>query len=231
MKIHWLQHVEFEGLGLIAAWIDQQGHGVSCTRLYHGELPPDHEDIDMLIIMGGPMGIHDEDVHPWLIEEKRFIRTCLKNHIPTLGICLGAQLLADALGGEVRANAAKEIGWFPIKRCLGVEDYSNLWPESLTVLHWHGDTFSLPPEAVHLYSSIACTHQAFICRDRFVGLQFHLEIGERELPSLINNCRHELVQEQWIQSEEELLDVPKQSEECSKVLSELLGFISSKKKE
>ena len=232
MKIHWLQHVEFEGLGMISGWANQRDHKLHSTRFWNGETLPLDEDFDMLIIMGGPMSIHDESMHPWLIDEKRFIKRCIERKIPILGICLGAQLLADCLGAEVRPHRAKEIGWFPVEKCRGVgEELDKILPASLSVLHWHGDTFTLPPGSQHFYESIACSNQAYVSDGRFVGLQFHLEISDVELPQLIHNCRDELKEGEWIQTENELLSGTKYSEECGKVLFQLLDYISSKKNE
>ncbi len=227
MNIHWLQHVKFEGLGMISTWAKENDHSLSCTRFWNGDLLPGKLNFDMLIIMGGPMSIHDEDQHPWLVEEKHFICRCIENDIPIVGICLGAQLLANALGGEVRPHQVKEIGWFPVERCLGAEqELANILPPSQLVLHWHGETFSLPSGAWHLWRSEACTNQGFICNKRFIGLQFHLEIGKTELPLLIDNCRSELVEGEWIQNEKELMLGVENDQECREVLFQILDFMS-----
>lgn len=232
MNIHWLQHVEFEGLGMISDWAQQGNHTLNCTRFWNGELPPHDDGFDLLIIMGGPMSIHDEKEHPWLVTEKRFIKRCIERKIPILGICLGAQLLADCLGGDVRPHRVKEIGWFPVEKRRGAaRELDKILPASLSVLHWHGDTFALPPGSQHLYESIGCSNQAYVSDGRFVGLQFHLEISDAELPRLIHNCRDELTEGEWIQVEEQLLSGTKYSKECGKVLFELLDYISSKKSE
>ena len=226
MRIHWLQHVPFEGLGLIAEWIESHNHTVEVTRLYLGETLPDPASIDILIIMGGPMGIYDEEEYPWLADEKQFIRGAIEKKKTILGICLGAQLLADCLGGTVRSNREKEIGWFSITRNSVVKSpIDDLLPNEFSVLHWHGDTFSLPPGATQLYGSAACSNQAFICQNRFLGLQFHLEIDEKALQLLIENCSEELVNARWIQQEPELMEGVYHSSACREVLFKLLEYL------
>jgi len=111
MNIHWLQHVEFEGLGCIEPWLAENGHTVSCTRLWADEKVPMVGKIDGLIVMGGPMGIYDNVEFPWLAAEKAFIKEVINQNKPVLGICLGAQLIADVLGAEVRPASGKEIGF------------------------------------------------------------------------------------------------------------------------
>ena len=206
MRIHWLQHVAFEGLGSIERWAREQGHALSCTRLFAGETQPPLDLFDLLIVMGGPMGVHDEEQYPWLQSEKVFLRLAMAAEKPVLGVCLGAQLLADVLGAEVTANKEKEIGWFPVEREAAVpEQLAGMLPVRQTVFHWHGDTFALPPQAIRLYSSAACVNQAFVYADRGIGLQFHLETTPASAASLVENCRPELVPAPWIQTEEEIL--------------------------
>jgi GMP synthase-like glutamine amidotransferase len=211
MKIHWLQHVAFEGLGSMEAWVREKGHVLSCTRLFAGETLPGLEAFDLLIVMGGPMGVHDLGEYPWLQEEKAFLRQVIAAAKPVLGVCLGAQLLADVLGAQVSANKEKEIGWFLVERASVAsgrpipEQLANVLPLRQTVFHWHGDTFTLPEKAVRLYSSAACVNQAFVYEERVVGLQFHLETTPASAATLVENCRSELVPAAWIQKEEDIL--------------------------
>ncbi len=228
MNIHWLQHVPFEGLGRLAGEIVHRGHTLSCSRLYLQEALPSLSAFDMLIIMGGPMNIFDDADHPWLVEERQFIRQCVERHKTVLGVCLGAQLLADALGGTVYANTEREIGWYEINRSGSLpEPLAAILPSRLTVLHWHGDTFSLPPEAVHLYSSAACANQAFIAHDRMVGLQFHLEMAQRELQILADHCGEELQPGRWVQDRRELLAGIHHAEMTLPVLQKMLDYLLS----
>ena len=204
--IHWLQHVFFEGLGSMEGWLLEQGHNLSCTRLWAGDILPSLDTFSGLIVMGGPMGIYDHEEYPWLSEEKEFLRLVAERGMPILGICLGAQLLADVLGAEVSENPEKEIGWFPVTRSADIPEFLlSVLPEQLTVFHWHGDTFSLPEQAVRLYSSEACINQAFLYKEHVIGLQFHLETTRNSAGTLIDNCRAELTVAPWIMTEKEML--------------------------
>lgn len=200
MRLHWLQHVPFEGLGIIEDWADEQGFQISCTRLYDekDELP-EVDDFDWLIVMGGPMGIFDYNDHPWLTDEKELIELAIDEEKTVVGICLGAQLMADVLGAKVYHGPQKEIGWFPIQRSEGAP---NLIPDELTVFHWHGDTFEIPDDAVALATSTPGINQGFVYKDKVVGFQFHMETTERSMDSLIANCGHELVDAPYVQSAE-----------------------------
>jgi len=122
MNLHYLQHVSFEGLGTIQSWADRNAHSVSVTRFYENEHLPSPECVDMLVIMGGPMGIYDYTEYPWLHEEKEFIRQAIAAGKPVLGVCLGAQLIADVCGARVFPGKQKEIGWFPLKRSDELHD-------------------------------------------------------------------------------------------------------------
>lgn len=201
-RLHYLQHVSFEGLGSIAAWAERSGFQTRVTRLFHNDTLPALEDIDWLVVMGGPMNIYEEASYPWLVEEKKFIRRAIVEGRVVLGICLGAQLIADALGAAVKTNRQREIGWFPIYKTAAAEKLgvAAAWPDKLPVLHWHGDTFDLPDGAVHLARSEACDHQAFVFNHRVVGLQFHLEATPSGLERLIFHCRGELDGSPYVQT-------------------------------
>lgn len=206
--IHWLQHVPFEGLGSMEAWLLEQGYDLFCTRLWAGDQLPPVDSFEGLIVMGGPMGIEDHEAYPWLLHEKKFIGEVIAQGTPLLGICLGAQLVADVLGAKVSPNHEKEIGWFPVTRCEEVPAHlMPVLPQQMTVFHWHGDTFSLPQDAVSLYASEVCHNQAFLYGDHVLAFQFHLETTRDSALSLIDNCRAELVPAPWIMSEQELLSV------------------------
>lgn len=206
MRIHYLQHVPFEDLANIDAWAKKRGHDVSGTMLFQDEPLPSLDEFDWLIVMGGPMNIYEHDKYPWLVREKEFIRRAIDADKIVLGICLGAQLMADVLGGKVYRNEHKEIGWFPIR--LTADAMSSpvfrVLPEEFVAFHWHGDTFDIPPGAVRTAESQACRSQAFVM-GKAVGLQFHLESSMDSIDHLILNCSDELKDGKYVQRPKELL--------------------------
>ena len=175
-----LQHVDCEGLGLWEESCREAGIGVEVVALHRdGTLPPPHR-FQAVISLGGPMNVYEEEANPFLKREDAYIRQVLALGVPFLGICLGGQLLAKAVGGVVTRNGVKEIGWHTVDLDQpGQRDplFAGL-PETLTVFQWHGDTFSIPKGAVRLATSPACENQAFRCG--FGGIayafQFHLEV-------------------------------------------------------
>lgn len=207
MNIHSIHHVAFEGLGSIEAWARQNGHTLTATRPYLSESFPPVEEVGLLIVMGGPMNIYEEDKYPWLAEEKRFLGQAIGEGRPIIGICLGAQLLADVLGARVFANSHKEIGWFPVQMTKAAETSRAFaaFPQSFTAFHWHGDTFDIPAGAKHIARSAACENQAFIYNERIVGLQFHLETTPASAQQLIANCGDEIVPGRYIEDSKQML--------------------------
>lgn len=205
MRTHYLQHVPFEGLGSIEPWLASAGHEVTCTRLFEVADLPDPDAIDCLVILGGPMSVNDEAEYPWLASEKRFIREVIRSGKPVLGICLGAQLIASALGARVSRNREKEIGWFPVHAVVAADAAVFPFPSSQTVFHWHGETFDLPPGAVKLAKSAACENQAFQLGKSVIGLQFHLETTPESARAIIAHCGDELVPSTYVQTADEML--------------------------
>ena len=193
--------------------MDARGITVSTSRLFDTPALPGPGDLDWLIVMGGPMSVNDEDVHPWLAPEKRLIARCIASGKTVLGICLGAQLIASALGARVFPNACKEIGWFPVRRSKAAPAAgpAGLFPDGVEVFHWHGDTFDLPRGAALFLESEACAHQAFSIGAKVVGLQFHLETTPRSAAALVAGSRHEIVPSATIQTESEMLARPRDS--------------------
>lgn len=174
MKVHVLQHVPFEGIGSMASWFAARGATISYTRFHETASLPDPSGYDIIVIMGGPMSVNDEDELPWLVDEKRFIRSAIAQDVPVLGVCLGSQLIASALGARVFTGPGPEIGWFEVERTSSTPDVFQ-FPESMTVFHWHGETFDLPTGAVRLARSAAYENQAFQIGRHVIGLQCHLE--------------------------------------------------------
>ncbi|WP_241558318.1 type 1 glutamine amidotransferase [Mariniphaga sediminis] len=211
LRIHSLEHISFEGLGCIKEWAVKKGHQLSYTHFYQNDKLPDLKEIDWLIVMGGPMSIHDEQKFPWLREEKKFIKSAIDAQKTVIGICLGSQLIAHVLGARVYKNPLTEIGWFDIVRTE--ESYpSDLlagFEEKWKVLHWHGDTFEIPSKAVHLFQSEACKNQGFLFNQRVLGLQFHFEMTEQGLEKMFVNENEKLPVGVFVQSQEEILSQKK----------------------
>jgi GMP synthase (glutamine-hydrolysing) len=175
--------VDHEGPGLIVDALVDAGHVPEVVRIDRGDELPDHRSVAGLVVMGGPMGVHEHGAHPWLVEERALIGAVVRNGLPVLGVCLGAQQLAFSLGAEVTTGPAPEIGPGQVELTpagrrdpvLGPE-YGGLTGTALPCVHWHHDTFSLPEAAVHLAGSRAFPHQAFRWGDRVYGFQFHVEV-------------------------------------------------------
>ncbi|MEM9998029.1 MAG: amidotransferase [Bacteroidota bacterium] len=212
VMISVLQHVPFEGPAHIAAWAAARGHALATTRLFAGDNLPDTADLDGLVVMGGPMNIYEEDRYPWLVDEKTLIRETIEAGKPVVGVCLGAQLIADVLGSRVVPVGQKEIGWFPLHLTDDGKAHPLLTgvPASLPVFHWHGETFAIPDDAVHLARTPVCETQAFLWGDHVLGLQCHLEMTGASVDAIIEGCADELAAAQgqpWVQSAEVMRSV------------------------
>ena len=230
MKVHYLQHVPFEGPGSISRWTDNHGFPLTSTKLYANETLPSSDEIDLLIIIGGPMNIYEEDRYPWLSGEKRFIQSVIERGSPVIGICLGAQLVAHVLGADIYPNPHKEIGWFQIHKtpAAAASELSSVFPESVDAFHWHGDTYDLPPDTIHLVRSEACENQGFIYDDRVVGIQFHLETTVENAENLMVHCKDEMVDGPHIQTPEEILSFGAEDRfnKINKIMNRLLDFLA-----
>ena len=195
-----VQHVAYEGPGLVADALGRAGQEPEVVRIDRGRALPDPEGVAGLVVMGGPMGVHDGESHPWRAPERDLIGAVAAAGRPVLGICLGAQQLAASLGAPVTTGPHPEVGAGQVEltadgrrdRVLGPE-YGGLASTAVPCVHWHQDTFSLPDGAVHLAATRAFPHQAFRWGDRVYGLQFHVEVDRRlaeawgpHLPSGVN---------------------------------------------
>lgn len=227
MRILCLQQVPFEGPGSVRAWARKRGHALTRILAADGALPgPDA--FDMLVVMGGPMGVHDTKEHPWLEAEKRFLFSALDAGRRVLGICLGAQLLAEALGARVVRAREKEIGWFPVHRLPAAADHriGRALPPQFAAFQWHGDTFELAPGAVQLARTEGCEQQAFAFGDQVAGLQFHLEVTGDGVQDLLRHCSADLTAGPYVQTPEAMLWEPGRFDASNAILDGVLDAIA-----
>ncbi len=189
LRIHVVEHVPFEGPAEIGRWASLRGAVMGRTRVYEGEAFPKVGDFDLLVLMGGPMSVTEETALPWLVLEKQLVRDAMEAGRSVLGICLGAQMIASALGSAIYRASEKEIGWFPARRVVDAgSPFARIFPSDFTPFHWHGETFDLPAGSVLLASTDAVPHQAFAIGARVVGMQFHLEATPASVDLLIEHC-------------------------------------------
>jgi GMP synthase-like glutamine amidotransferase len=181
MHILLLQHDPLDGPGALTDWASERGHSVAICLICQGEPLPPIDSFDLLVILGGPMGAYEEEKYPWLAAEKEYLRQAVAAGKKILGLCLGCQLLADALGGKAFRHTCKEFGWQPIAPLPA----GSIWFGTtglFKAFQWHGDTYSLPPGAVQLARNGAAEQQAFLLTgpagNPVIGLQFHLEWTE-----------------------------------------------------
>ena len=191
LRVHYFQHIADEGYGSPEAHLKQKGAQFSRTEFFNipkgqtvQNLPsplPKHDDVDLLIIMGGVMSVNDEVIYPWLKQEKEWIRQFIALNKPVIGLCLGSQLIASALGASVTKNKYEEIGWWSVFKVDGAAQHDATkqifdFPDDVLALSWHNDTFELPENAVLLAGSAACAHQAYQYKHNVLAFQFHPEI-------------------------------------------------------
>ncbi|MEN8228223.1 MAG: type 1 glutamine amidotransferase [Bacteroidota bacterium] len=220
-------HVPFEGPGIIADWIKKKNHTLEYTRFHEGDPLPDASGVDMLVIMGGPMNVFDFHIHPWMQDEIEWVTDYISTGKPVLGICLGAQIIAAALGEDVYPGKEREIGWHNLQFLPSLGDY-RIWkelPVTRKVFHWHGDTFTIPKGATRIASSQAFPNQGFIYNSKVVALQFHLEATPASVKELVDNCREELVPGPYIQTEEEILGEEKVYQTNQALMFRLLDYL------
>lgn len=173
-----IRHIAFEDLGTLEIALERQGYAIKYLEAGIDNIADIDPNEDILIVLGGPIGAYEEKDYPFLVDELRLLEQRLKAGKPTLGICLGAQLMARALGAKVYPGGKKEIGWSNIQLSEAGKKSSlvNLDVENTPVLHWHGDTFDLPEGAIRLASNSLYENQAFSYGKAIMGLQFHPEV-------------------------------------------------------
>ena len=191
-----LTHHPEEGPGLLEVILRERGWEMDEVGLWNGHGLPDPTPFHLLVLMGGPMSVNDDDLHPFLAQEKHFVRQWISKGNPTVGICLGAQLIAHCLGGNVYNGPKEEIGWYEVSLTeKGRRDpFLHSFPLLFPVFQWHAETFDLPDNVNLLATSHDYPHQAFCYRDSIYAFQFHLEMTERMIQewlaeSTVNNAQ------------------------------------------
>lgn len=228
MNIGCFMHASFEGPGIISEWIGSNNHKMSFTRFYDGDPLPDADGMEMLVIMGGPMNVFDYHIHPWMQDEIEWVSDFIGSGKPVIGICLGAQIIATALGAEVYPGNVKEIGWHDLRFLPSLGDYRICedLPPARKVFHWHGDTFDIPEGAVRIAESQAFSNQGFLYDGKVMALQFHLEVTPADVKGLVENCKEEIVEGPYTQTETELMDESRFSEENYQLLFRFLDYLA-----
>ncbi len=189
------QHIACETPGIFLDLLREQKRPVETVRWYEGGRPPgDLSRYSGLLVMGGPMSVNDEADYPWLKSEDRFLKQALARDFPTLGICLGSQLVAKAAGGTIRRGPRKEIGWYPIRLTMAArrDPLFREFPETIEVFEWHGEYFDTPPGAVNLAGSELYQCQAFSIGRNVYGLLFHLEVTDQMVGEWVATFKEEL---------------------------------------
>jgi GMP synthase (glutamine-hydrolysing) len=229
-RIHVIRHVAFEDLGLWAESLARRGE-IRYFQAGIDDLAECSEDpADLLVVLGGPIGVYEAEEYPFLPAELEMIRRRLETKTPLLGICLGAQLIAAAAGAKVYPSGVKEIGWAPIELTPAGQDscLRHLIDTRLTVLHWHGDTFDLPEAATLLASTNLVKHQAFSIGRHALALQFHVEADPDQLESWLIGHTCELGGARIKPSElrrQALSLSPIHAERCERVLTDWLETV------
>ncbi|HCU25394.1 MAG TPA: hypothetical protein DF383_10265, partial [Deltaproteobacteria bacterium] len=239
-KILICQHVGYEILGTLNPLFKAAGFRLRYVNFGRSpEFEPVLDGYDGLVLLGGPMSVNDERRFPHLRHELRLIETALTRGIPTLGICLGAQLIARALGAEVKRNPVREIGWHPVHLTEAGKQDSILrhFETREELFQWHGDTYALPSGAAHLAASPNCEQQAFRYGDKVYGFQFHLEVDEPMIHRWLLVPRHqgELEEVQHHMSPERIRQetparIPRLKDLSTKTFGEFIKLFGEKKK-
>lgn len=190
---------------MIGEWLQSQGWRQEYTRFFQGDALPDVHAVDAVVAMGGPMSVHDEARLPWLRQEKAFLLECMQGGVPVLGVCLGAQLMAAALGAEVGPSPDREIGWHAVQTEGGARATALGFTEPFTALHWHGEMFDVPPGGERLASSAGCPNQAFVWGERALGLQFHLEATPESVAEMVTHLADYETPGRWVQGADALV--------------------------
>lgn len=213
LKVAIIQHTAVDSPGVVLHWIETHDLDCQVIRIDQKDDIPNAPDADILMSFGGPQSLHLPDQPDWVHQERSLMQQYVNSGRRVLGICLGAQMLASAMGAETMPNEQPEVGWHMISRVdasqtshsggISAGQLAGL-PERARVLHWHQNTFALPDGATHLYRSDACANQGFAMDDRAIGFQFHPEVTEKTIRYFLQVSGLVRKQGKHVQSREEI---------------------------
>jgi GMP synthase (glutamine-hydrolysing) len=230
MLVHFVEHESIVGAGTALDWARERSHPFESTRIYEGQPLPRLDAFDMLVVPGGTMSVYDKVDLPWLRDEKRFVAKTLEAGKPVVGLCLGAQMLAEVLGGRVFRAPHREFGWFEVRTHseAALSPAFSVLPESIQAFHWHGDAFELPPGVSSLAYSDATPNQAFEYGGVAYALQFHLEVSEAGVRSLLDNAGYQLQAGPYVQAPEAMLPASRNLAESRRLFYAWLDRIADR---
>lgn len=208
MNILCIEHAEFERLGSIETWATQRKHTIHQVNPYRGEALPDSNTVDFLIVMGGPQSSLKLAKAPYLKDEIKFIEKVIKKNKPIIGVCLGAQLIGEALGAKAERSPHREIGMHLVELLdeAKTDPIFKQFPSKFEVMHWHNDMPGIPEGAVLLAKSEGCPRQIFRYGDRVYAFQCHFEFTCELIETMLENCKRDLdTSEKYIQSAKTML--------------------------
>lgn len=220
MRINIIQHTPNERPGTILDWAHDRNHDVYIYHPYQFGILPKLDETDMLVIMGGPMSVNDDD--EWIKKERNLIKELSSRDTPIYGACFGAQQIAKTFGAKITTSPVKEVGWAPVY--LKSDKISGI-SENLIAMHWHGETFEIPSNGELLFSSDKLRNQGFIIGDRIVGLQFHFELATDNVREIVTNDSKYIDGSIFHQNKEDILSKPVPNEN-KKVMYSILDYIS-----
>jgi len=211
MRILVIQHSAADSLASAESLLHALGHELVQVRIDRQQPIPVSVECDAMILLGGPYPLTTPHRPVWMGEEQQLVRKYIERDRRILGICLGAQILASALGASVQRNEQPELGWHEVRRMSRESSLANHGlPDQMTVFHWHRDTFEIPPGAHRLFESTGCRNQAFCLEDRIFGLQFHLEADARTIRTFLAVSSHRELEGTRVQTEDQIMaGIPK----------------------
>lgn len=227
MKILFITHAAFEESGCIETWAKKKGHETQIARPYMGEQLPNINDFDFLVVMGGPQSPLEIDKAPYLADEITLIKQAILKNKRIIGICLGAQLIAEALGAKTERSPHREIGMHLVELLdeAKFDPVFSQFPEKFDVMHWHSDMPGIPEGGVLLAKSEGCPRQIFRYGDRIYGFQCHFELTQELVKGMIEHCPNDLKAGTYVRSVKELMDA-----DCSQMNSKMeiiLDYLAS----